>query len=217
MIDFRLYLVSDRRVIKSETDGTTGAEIDALVNAIEIACRAGVRAVQLREKDLDAKALYTLTCRVREVTGGDRAKLFVNDRVDVTLAAEGDGVHCPERGFPVPDAKRLLGPSRQVGTSTHSLESAQQAEIQGADFVTFGPVFSTPSKKAYGAPQGLKTLATVAEAVTIPVFAIGGVTPERAAQCLAHGASGVALISSILASDNVERAVGEFAKVMGSL
>ena len=217
MIDFRLYLVSDRRVIKNGADGTAGAEVDALVNAIEIACRAGVRAIQIREKDLDAKTLYTLTRRVREVAGGNHAKLFINDRVDVAMAADGDGVHCPERGFPVPDAKRLLGPSRQVGASTHSLDSAQRAENLGADFVTFGPVFYTPSKKAYGAPQGLKALAAIAEIVTIPVFAIGGITPERAAQCLDHGASGVALISSILASDDIERTVDEFANVMGAL
>jgi thiamine-phosphate pyrophosphorylase len=217
MIDFRLYLVSDRRLIRGGSDETIGAESVALAAALETACRAGVRAIQIREKDLDAKTLHAMVCRVRDVTGGCRAKLFVNDRVDVAMATGADGVHCPERGFPVPDAVRLLGPSRHVGASTHSLARAQQAEGLGADFITFGPVFSTPSKTAYGAPQGLKALGEVAEAVAIPVFAIGGITPERAAPCLDRGASGVALISSILAADDIARAVDDFTKVMGTL
>jgi thiamine-phosphate pyrophosphorylase len=217
MIDFRLYLVSDRRITRSGIDETAGAEIDALVTAVDTACRAGVRAIQIREKDLDAKTLYALTRRVRAVTDECRARLFVNDRVDVALAVGADGVHCPEQGFPVVDAKRLLEPAGQVGVSTHSLERARLAEVEGADFITFGPVFATASKKAYGAPQGLEALGAVAQAVDIPVFAIGGITPERVSACLDHGATGVALISSILAAGNVARAVGDFAKALGAL
>lgn len=217
MIDFRLYLVSDRRILHGAAHDTTGAEIDALVAAIKAACSAGVRAIQIREKDLDGKTLYAMTRRIREVTGGCNAKLFVNDRVDMTLATGADGVHCPEQGFPLPDATRLLGASRQVGTSTHSLERAKQAEHLGAHFITFGPVFPTPSKEAYGAPQGLEALGEVTRAVNIPVFAIGGITPERAARCLDCGASGVAMISSVLGAENIAGAVDDFAKVMGTL
>jgi len=217
MIDFRLYLISDRRLTWRGLNESTRSECDALVAAIETACRAGVRAVQLREKDLNTRALYETACRIRGVTRDHQAKFFVNDRVDVAMASAADGVHCPDRGFPAADAARMLGSRRSVGVSTHSLERAQRAQRDGADFITFGPVFTTPSKKVFGPPQGLQALKNVAGAVTIPVLAIGGITPERTAHCLDHGASGVALISSILALDDIARAVDRFAEVMGSL
>ncbi|UCH84623.1 MAG: thiamine phosphate synthase [Candidatus Latescibacterota bacterium] len=211
MIEFRLYLISDRQFIQG------GSDESALATAIETACRAGVRAVQIREKDLDARPRYALTQTVRDITSRYETKLFVNDRVDIALTTGADGVHCPEHGISIPEAKRLLGRSRHVGASTHSLERAREAQRLGADFITFGPMFPTPSKMAYGPPQGLKALADVASSVTIPVFAIGGITPARTAACLDHGAAGVALISAVLAMDDIAGAVDAFSKVMGPL
>jgi len=215
MIDFRLYLITDRRVCPGRSDGIPDTE--TLETALETACRAGVRAVQLREKDLDGKTIYEMAARIRESTTAHGSKLFINDRVDIALALGADGVHCPEHGFPVLDAAKLLGPSRTIGASVHSLDGARRAEDLGADFVTFGPVFATPSKTAYGPPQGLDALGGVAGSVGVPVFAIGGVTPERAAACLDHGAAGVALISSILGADDIAAAVRDFEAVMGTL
>ncbi|MEJ2719936.1 MAG: thiamine phosphate synthase [bacterium] len=215
MIDFRLYLITDRRLCRRRSGGTPDTE--TLEAALETACRAGVRAVQLREKDLDAKTIYETAARIRESTRARGTRLFINDRVDIALASGADGVHCPENGFPIPDAATLLGPSRTIGASVHSLDGARRAEDLGASFVTFGPVFATPSKAAYGPPQGLDAFGEVAGAVGIPVFAVGGVTPERAAACLDHGAAGVALISSILGADDIAAAVQNFEAVMGTL
>ncbi len=225
MIDFRLYLVTDRRVLKA----------GSLESAVHEACKAGARAVQLREKDLDAKSLHHLAAGLRRITASYKTALFVNDRVDIAIAVGSDGVHCPNDGFPPSVVRRIAreyrpkddfppavegrtaGEEILVGVSTHSVERAIEAEGAGADFVAFGPVFKTASKSKYGAPQGLEMLREVSSAVRIPVFAIGGVTAERAKSCLTHGAWGVAVISSVFASADIARAVREFERVLGSL
>ena len=207
MVDFRLLLITDRKL-------ATAGSLDTVV---ESACKAGVRAVQLREKDLDSRSLFELALRLREITSEHGARLFVNDRVDIALAARADGIHRPENGFPVPLARRLLGEPALVGASTHSLERVQQMQTDGADFVTFGPVFETPSKRKFGPPRGLSALRTVSDAVDIPVFALGGITPERAADCLEAGAAGVAVISAVVGSIDIQRVVMDFRAAMGSL
>jgi thiamine-phosphate pyrophosphorylase len=207
MVDFRLLLITDRNLAAS----------GSLETVVENACKAGVRAVQLREKDLDSRSLLELALRLREITSAHGACLFVNDRVDIALAAQADGIHRPEDGFPVPMAKRLLGKPALIGASTHSLERVQQMQTDRADYVTFGPLFETPSKRKYGPPQGLSTLRAVSHAVDIPVFALGGITPERAADCLGAGAAGVAVISAIVGSIDVQGVIGEFRAAMGSL
>lgn len=180
-----------------------------LLQAIEKAARAGVDWIQLREKDLSAKACAALTreASLRVGNASSRqslaARLLVNDRLDVAVAAGAGGVHLGESSLPVEEAKRLLQDfsHRQplpdgflVGVSCHSLESAISAANAGADYVFFGPVFATPSKAAFGAPQGLERLAAVCRSVSIPVFAIGGITVENAAACFNAGTSGIAAI-----------------------
>jgi len=207
MTDFRLYLVTDRRLVTARP----------LEDAVADACRAGVRAVQLREKDLDAKSLFELALRLRRIASSSRAALLVNDRADIARAAGAAGVHCPQEGFTPAVARRILGERAIIGVSTHSLEAALEAEKHGADFITFGPVFETPSKFQYGAPQGLPALRAIASAVRTPVYAIGGITPARAKICLDHGAWGVAVVSAILGSADIERAVRDFEQAMGGL
>ena len=207
MIDFRLYLVTDRRLAVSRS----------LEDVVGDACRAGVRAVQLREKDLDARSLLDLAARTRRITSSSDTALLINDRVDIALACGAGGVHCPEAGFPPADARRVFGEGAIVGVSTHSLGAALDAKKNGADFITFGPIFDTPSKTKYGAPLGLGALRDVTSAVRLPVFAIGGITPERARSCLDYGARGVAVISAVLGAPNIARAVGEFEQALGGL
>ncbi len=207
MVDFRLYLITDRRV-----SGTQPLE-----DAVDHACRGGVRAVQLREKDLDAKSLHDLAVRLRKITASHGAALFVNDRLDIAMAVGADGIHSPENGFPPAAVRRIAGERILAGVSTHSLESARGAEEEGADFITFGPVFETPSKLAYGPPHGLEMLRRVAGGVKIPVFALGGITPERARPCIESGASGVAVISAVLASIDIDRTLREFENELGTL
>jgi thiamine-phosphate pyrophosphorylase len=206
MIDFRLYLVTDRAVCASGT----------LETVVDRACAAGVRAVQLREKDLSAKALHELAVKMRDVTRRRRSRLFINDRADIALGVGADGVHCPEGGLPVRVTRRIF-PEALVGASAHSLERAKEAAAAGADFVLFGPVFATPSKARFGKPQGLDALAIVARDAGVPVFAIGGITPENAHLCLEMGASGVGVISAILAAEDVPSAVEAFRRCLGGL
>ncbi len=198
-IDFRLYLVTDRKQVKR----------GSLIESLRLALEGGVKAVQLREKDLTGRKLLELAGEVRRLTRLFDAKLFINDRVDVALAVEADGVHLGEKSIPV-EAVRSLSRRLLVGRSTHSLEGAKEAEKNGADFITFGPVFETPSKIGYGAPQGLGKLEEITRAVDIPVFAIGGITPDRAKKVVEAGAYGVALISGILASDDPKRAAATY-------
>ena len=176
---------------------------------VDAALAGGVDAVQLREKDLSGAALLALACRLRDVTRRYGARLLVNDRVDIALACDADGVHLPADSFAPADARRLLGQHRLLGASTHSVEQAQAAAAGGADFIVFGPVFETPSKRAFGTPVGLEAVAQVAHAVLQPVLAIGGLTAERVASVLQCGARGVAVVAAILEADDPRGAAAE--------
>lgn len=192
MVDFSLYLITDRMQ-------TAGRALPAVVAD---ALRGGLRAVQLREKDLAAGQLFELAVELRQLTRQYGAKLLINDRIDVALAVAADGVHLGKAGLPVPEARRMLGSERLIGYSAHSADEALQAQLAGADFVTLGPVYHTPSKAQYGEPLGLSVLSEAARVVTIPVFALGGVKHASVAEVLSAGAHGVALISAIMAAPN---------------
>jgi thiamine-phosphate pyrophosphorylase len=180
----RLVLVTDRRA-------TAGRD---LVDVVSAALEAGLPAVQLREKDLPGGPLLVLAERLRAVTARAGALFLVNDRVDVAIAAGADGVHLGGGSMPVADARALLPPGALVGVSTHAPEEL----ITTADFVFFGPVHATPSKAAFGPPQGEARLAAAVRAARVPVVAIGGVTAANAVAARAAGAAGVAVIRAIL-------------------
>jgi len=207
MVDFRLLLITDN----------SGRTPESLHSIIEEACSAGIRAVQLREKSRDARVVHDLTLSLREVVHAAGGKLLVNDRVDIALATGADGVHCPESGFPAALARQLIDKTGLIGVSVHSLAEARDAESGGADYLLFGPVFATPSKAAFGKPQGLELLGEVCSAVAVPVFAVGGITPLNAPDCIGSGAAGVAVISSIMQSDGVRETVSRYEEVLGSL
>jgi thiamine-phosphate pyrophosphorylase len=183
--------------------------IAPLLDKIELLAAAGVDWIQLREKDLSGKQYATLTSEAFERVskqashGRPWPRLFVNDRLDVAIAEQAGGVHLGENSLPVEEAHRMGRASHAarprpgdflVGISTHSLEAAQSAASGGADHIFFGPVFATPSKSAYGAPQGLERLAEVCASVSIPVLAIGGITLQNAHACFSAGASGIAAV-----------------------
>jgi thiamine-phosphate pyrophosphorylase len=155
---------------------------------------AGTVLVQLRDKQAGGRELYDRAVALRALAARAGARVVVNDRVDVALAAGLDGVHLPEDGMDVADARRLLGPRRLVGASTHAVARAAAQAAAGADLVTIGPVWDTPSKRAYGTPLGLDVVRGAAS-LPVRVFALGGVdSPERAAQAVAAGAWGIAVI-----------------------
>ena len=200
MDELRLCLVTDR----TQTRGRD------LVAVVDECLAAGLPAVQVREKDLGAGDLAFLCRRLRPLTLDRGALLIVNDRVDVALAVGADAVQRTHASLPVEDVRALVDKRLRVGASVHSLEDAVEAEVKGADWVVFGPVYDTASKRAWGPPQGPARLERVAAALRIPVVAIGGVTPERVREVRGAGARGVAAISAMLDTDRPAEATRRF-------
>jgi thiamine-phosphate pyrophosphorylase len=167
-----------------------------LLEKVKAAADAGVDWIQIREKHLSARELARLVQQALRVAPAP-CRVLVNDRLDVACAVRAAGVHLTEQSISVADAKKFVRERRRsflVGASTHSLESARAAADSGADYLIFGPVFATPSKAGYGAPQGIERLAAVCRSISIPVLAIGGIRPENAPACAAAGAAGIAAI-----------------------
>ncbi len=206
-VDFRLYLVTDRKAAEA-AGRTLPAVLDA---ALARAAARGVKVgVQLREKDLDGGPLLALAREARAVTRAHGARLLVNDRLDVALAAEADGVHLPSDGLPPDAARTLLAAMGLIGVSTHSPTEVVAARARGADFVLLGPIYDTPSKRPYGPPLGIETLAEAAAGASVPVLAIGGITPERVAEVRRAGAHGVACIGAVMSAADPAAAMDRF-------
>ena len=190
--NFDLYLVTDR----NQTGGRD------LLWVLERALEGGVRAVQIREKDLGGRELFVLAEKTKRLCERYQANLFVNDRVDVALGVDAEGVHLGGDSMPVRAARELLGAEKLIGVSTHSINEASEAEREKADFILFGPVYFTASKAAYGEPQGLGRLKKVVEKISLPVYAIGGVKVGNIAEVKETGVRGIALISAVLSASD---------------
>jgi thiamine-phosphate pyrophosphorylase len=198
--ELRLCLVTDR----TQTGGRD------LLTLVRECLAVGLPAVQLREKDLGAGELAHLGRALRAATAEHGAMLIVNDRADVALAVGADGVQRTTTSLTVTDILAIADKRLRVGASVHALEEARAAAAAGADWLVFGPVYDTPSKRAWGPPQGLVALERVAGAVTVPVIAIGGITPERVPEVRGAGARGVAVISAILGAASPAAATRRF-------
>ncbi|MEW6713692.1 MAG: thiamine phosphate synthase [Nitrospirota bacterium] len=204
-IDFRLYLVTDRKLV---------THYASLITAVRQALTGGVKAVQLREKDLEVRELLKLAYKMRELTSKYKAKLFINDRLDIALAVGADGVHLTQNSIPADAVRKVVKDKLIIGVSTHSLKEAKEAEQGGADFITFGPVYKTPSKLKYGAPFGIDVLKQVSGKVRIPVFAIGGIKSHRIEEVKKSGAFGVAMISEIFGAEDIKRKARELINIL---
>ena len=202
---WRTYLVTQQSL-------SAGRSTETIVEA---AIEGGIDAVQLREKDTSAQHRIELGERLRELTSAAGVDLIVNDRIDIAYAVGADGVHLGQSDPSVSTAREILGPEATIGVSVSTVSEARLAAISGADYLGVGAVYGTDSKPdAETADNGLGVdqLAKIVEAVTIPVVAIGGITPENAAGPIQAGASGVAVISAITAADDpaaATRALGE--------
>lgn len=195
----RLYLATD-------PDLTQGRDLCALV---DLAVAAGVTMVQLRDKHADGERLYDLACRLRLVTRRYGVPLIVNDRVDVMLAADADGVHVGPTDLPL-ERVRALAPGRLVGYSVNRLDDLAVAERYGADYIGVGPVFPTSTKPDARDVIGLEGLRRITASTRLPAVAIGGVTPANSAATLAAGAVGVCAISALLGQADIAAAVAAF-------
>jgi len=194
-VDFNLYLITDRKVTKMP-----------LPVAVQLALKGGVRAVQVREKDLPVRDLLAIAQELRRITRESNAKLFINDHVDVAVAVEADGVQLSHQSMPPEAVRKIVGEKMLIGVSTHSLAEAMNAEEAGADLITLGPIFVTPSKMQYGEPLGVEVIGIVKKHIRIPVFGLGGIRNTNIAQVMQAGADGIAMISAILAADDIQRA-----------
>ena len=204
-LDFlQVYLITDLKRIGK----------DRFLGAVEEALQGGVCALQIREKDLNPNDLLALALEIKPLIQHYHAKLFINDRADIAVMAGADGVHLTETSIQASEVKNSF-PDLIVGVSTHSIEGARLAETQGADFITFSPIYATPSKANYGPPQGLDLLRQVTQAVHLPVLALGGITPHRVPECLEQGAFGVAVISGIWDSTHIKQQSSEYTHNFG--
>ena len=195
-VNFRLLLVTDRHRTRGRS----------LPSILQQAVEAGLPAVQLRERDLPTSELLRLAQEIRVITSPRAVPLIINDRVDLMLALNLDGVHLRANSLPVAAVRRVVGGDRLIGLSTHSLAEVRQANRDGADYVVFGPIFDTSSKRQFGSPVGLEQLAEVCRLSAIPVFAIGGVTGVSVPDVLRAGSHGIAVIGSILDQEDAAAA-----------
>ncbi|MDA8174152.1 MAG: thiamine phosphate synthase [Nitrospiraceae bacterium] len=198
--DFRIYLITDSGLVPDLAQAVDRALSGA-------GAKAPLMAVQFREKSMPARKLLETAKRLREVTARHGARLFVNDRVDVAMLSGADGVHLGVNSMPADAARRVCGDNMMIGVSTHSMEEARSARALGADFITFGPVFATPSKLRYGNPVGTELLSDVAKGIDIPVFAIGGIDGANINEVMRRGAEGIALIRAVFGARDIEAGV----------
>lgn len=202
-----IYLVTDRARLTPDARTTRDA-IVALESFVADAIDAGVDVIQLRERDLDGGALRDLAARVHRRASGTLTRVLVNDRADVAIAAGADGVHLRADGPPVVRVRTLALGDWIVGRSVHSVAEARAASLDSADYVLFGTVFPGGSKGGGPEDDQLPALHEVARTTQVPVIAIGGIDPARAAACLRAGAAGVAAISIFLPEGRAPLAIG---------
>jgi thiamine-phosphate pyrophosphorylase len=205
-IDFRLYLITDRKVTRSP-----------LPEAVRLALEGGVKAIQLREKDLPVRELLALAQELRSITREFGAKLFINDRVDIAIAVGADGVHLGHQSMPVEAVRKIVGKGMLIGVSTHSLDEAKAAQAGGADFITFGPIFETPSKAKLGSPVGPKAIRSVKNEINIPIYALGGINSGNMLQPMSAGADGISMISAIFGAEDIRKAAAAFDKALTAI
>lgn len=195
-MDWSLYIITDARLSR----GRSHLEI------VRAAIQGGATVVQYREKEATTRRMVEEAWELRELCRKLGVPFIVNDRVDVALAVDADGVHVGQDDMPAPLARKLIGPEKILGVSVSTVAEAIQAQRDGADYISASPVFSTPTKLDAPQPTGVEGLRAIAEAVDRPVVAIGGIKAHNAAQLIRAGAAGVAVISAIVAADDVEAA-----------
>ena len=202
MIDFRLYLITDRERIKIP-----------LYDAIKQSLEAGAKAIQLREKSLSTRELLKLAYDIRKLTYQYGAKLFINDRVDIALVVGANGVHLGIKSMPPDAVKRITSKDSLIGFSAHGIEEAKEAQEKGADFITFSPIYETKSKIGVP-PKGLKELQKVSEKISIPVFALGGINADKVNEVLCAGAYGVAIVSAIFCAEDIKKETEKIVRLL---
>jgi thiamine-phosphate pyrophosphorylase len=202
--DLLLYLCTDRLLAKGRP----------ITEAVEAAIAGGVTMVQIREKEAETREFYEIALEVQAVTRRRGIPLVVNDRIDIALAIGADGLHLGQTDMPLEAARRLVGNRMFIGISAGTVEEALDAERGGADYLGVGAVYPTGSKADAGAAIGLGRIREIRAAVKLPFVAIGGIGPANAAEVIAAGADGAAVISAILSRPDIREAAAALKKAL---
>ena len=197
-IDYTLYLVTDRELMSCPT----------VEECVERAIAGGVSVVQLREKSCTSREFYELAVRVKKITAALNVPLIINDRIDICLTADADGVHLGQKDIPCAAARKILGRDKIIGVSAALPEEARQAELDGADYLGVGAVFST-STKSDTRPVTPEIIRQIRAAVDIPFVAIGGINKNNIPQLYGLGINGAAVVSAVAAQQDIEDAARE--------
>ncbi len=193
-VDYSLYLVTDRGILKGRS----------LLAAVEEAIRGGVSLLQLREKELCSRDFYQIALKLKELANSCNVPLIINDRLDIALAVGADGVHVGQEDLPLEVARKILGPGKILGYSVSNIAEAAYGEKNGADYLGAGPVYPTGSKLDAVDPIGIEGIRAIKESVSIPVVAIGGISRTNAAEVKKSGIDGFSVISAVLGGPQVE-------------
>ncbi|MGQ9619190.1 MAG: thiamine phosphate synthase [Candidatus Aminicenantia bacterium] len=190
-IEWDLYLVTDRKLCRIP-----------FFEMIKEAVRGGITALQLREKEISTRDFIEEALKVKELIKGERILFIINDRVDIALAVDADGVHLGNEDMPVDMARKILGKKFIIGASAHSVEEAIEKERMGVNYIAVSPVFSTPTKPDAGPPLGLEGIKEMRKFVRVPLIGIGGINKENIEEVIKSGADGVAVVSAIVSAEN---------------
>ncbi|HET8685071.1 MAG TPA: thiamine phosphate synthase [Methanosarcina sp.] len=201
--DIDFYLVTDSGLSKKGT-----------LSDVREAVESGCRIVQYREKDKSTKEMVEEAFEIKKICG-DKAIFLVNDRIDVALAVDADGIHIGQDDMPIGLAKKLLGANKIIGLSVSDMNEAIEAEKSGADYVGLGPIFDTATKKDAGKGIGPLKIREVKDAIKIPVVAIGGINKENCESVIQNGADSLVAISAVVCSDDVKRETEYFIDISG--
>ncbi len=194
-VDYTLYLVTDRRLMSCET----------IEDSVELAIAGGASVVQLREKDCTSREFYELALRVKKITAPRKIPLIINDRIDICMAVDADGVHLGQKDLPCREARKILGKDKIIGVSAALPEEAAQAQADGADYLGVGAVFPT-STKTDTRPVTPEIIRAIRAAVTIPFVVIGGVNSDNIKELYGLGINGAAVVSAVAAQSDITAA-----------
>jgi thiamine-phosphate pyrophosphorylase len=204
---WRLYVITDESVSRGRSH----------IEVAEAAIRGGADVIQLRDKTASGGTLYRVALALRKLTREAKVPLIVNDRLDIALAADADGVHLGQKDLPATVARNIMGPVRILGVSADTLEEALLAEKDGADYLGVGPVFEARETKAdAGEPLGLERIARIRKHCRLPIVAIGGIKAENARLVREAGADSAAVISAIVAAEDITQAARELKSILSA-
>lgn len=189
-----LYFITDRGLTKNGIENDT-----------EEALRAGVKIIQYRDKCASTKAMLETAKKIKRMASGHGAIFLINDRLDVALAADADGIHIGQDDMPLDEARKILGNEKIIGVTAHTIDEASRAQADGADYIAASPVFATATKHDAGTPGGLSLIQKIRSGISIPIVAIGGINSSNIKSTIDAGADAAVAISAIIASGSVYR------------